>query len=185
MDTRTLCLGALTFGEATGYELKKTMEQSFGHFLDVSYAAIYPALAELHRQGLVDCREVRQRTRPDKKIYRINAAGRDAFRQSLLNSPGRHRLRSEFLALVFFAEFLPPGHIQQVAEARITEFEAVAQQAERLLAEEPDLPPGIRFAAGYGVTICRTAATYIREHRHLLNSPPDEATTPRSAYGES
>ncbi|MCC5813081.1 MAG: PadR family transcriptional regulator [Ectothiorhodospiraceae bacterium] len=174
MDTKTLCLGALTFGDASGYEIKKCLEDSIGHFLEVSYAAIYPALADLHKQGLVHCQEVRQRTRPDKKMYRLTPAGRQAFAAALLQSQGRHKIRSEFLALVFFAEFLPASHLQRIVDERLTEFDQFVQLAEEWLAGEGlNAQPGARFAAGYGLAVFRAARDYVRENRHLL----DEAAT--------
>lgn len=170
MDTKTLCLGALTFGDATGYELRKIMQDCFGHFLEVSYAAIYPALADLHRQGLVDCEEVRQRTRPDKKVYRLTAAGHEALADALAKSPGRHRVRSEFLALMFFADHLPSGHLQKLVDARLEEFDFYVAQAQTMLEEETRLPPGVRFAAGYALAVCRAAGDYIRTNRYLLDN---------------
>lgn len=171
MDTKTLCLGALTFGEASGYDLKKVMRECFGHFLEVSHAAIYPALADLHTQGLVDCREVRQESRPDKRVYRITPAGLSALREALARSPGRHRIRSEFLALMFFADQLPPAHLQHVMDTRLEEFEAYIARAEAMLDTSPPQSPGVRFAAGYAVAVCRAASDYIRSNRQLLDDP--------------
>lgn len=176
MDTKTLCLGALTFGEATGYELKKIMQECFGHFLKVSHAAIYPALADLHRQGLVHCEEVRQQTRPDKKVYRLTSAGNEALAVALSRSPGRHRIRSEFLALMFFADRLPHGHLQKVIDQRLQEFDAYAEQAEAVLREQPGMPPGVRFAAGYGAAVCRAAGDYIRANRGLLDDTGESSS---------
>ena len=43
MDAKTMCLGALMLGDATGYDIRKRVEETFSHFLDVSLGAIYPA----------------------------------------------------------------------------------------------------------------------------------------------
>ena len=51
MDIRTLCLGILTFGDATGYEIKKRLEGPMRHYYDASFGSIYPALAGLKRDG--------------------------------------------------------------------------------------------------------------------------------------
>ena len=45
VDVKTVCLGMLTDGEASGYDLKKHFESSFGHFFAAGYGSIYPALA--------------------------------------------------------------------------------------------------------------------------------------------
>jgi len=182
MDTKTLCLGALTFGEASGYDLRKLMRDCFGHFLDVSYAAIYSALADLHRQGLVECEQVSQQSRPNKKLYRLTASGLGELKQALLKSPGRHRVRSEFLALTFFADYIPADHLQMLVDQRLQEFDAYVEQAEAALDAEPPLPAGIRFAAGYAATVCRAAADYMRNNRQLLNAG-SAATGPNSLAG--
>ena len=67
MDIKTICLGLLVAGEACGYELKKRFEELFSHFLSASYGSIYPALADLAAEGLVNCREVPQEGRPDRR----------------------------------------------------------------------------------------------------------------------
>ena len=40
MNVRTLCLGVLSLGEATGYEIKKLLESRFSHFYDASFGSI-------------------------------------------------------------------------------------------------------------------------------------------------
>ena len=53
MDVKTVCLGMLTDGAASGYDLKKQFESTFGHFFAAGYGSIYPALSSLAGQGLV------------------------------------------------------------------------------------------------------------------------------------
>ena len=60
MDVKTLCLGVLTEGDKTGYEIKRCFEEAFSHFFGAGFGSIYPALADLSRRGLVKklpCRE--------------------------------------------------------------------------------------------------------------------------------
>ena len=48
MNVRTLCLGVLSFGDATGYEIKKMAEDGlFSHFIEASFGSIYPALTKM------------------------------------------------------------------------------------------------------------------------------------------
>ena len=186
MDTRTLCLGALALGDATGYEIKKRFEDTFGYFMDVSYSAVYPALAELHREGLVTFTKVEQETRPDKKVYRLTEAGRRAFLEALVSEPARHRVRSEFMLLIFFAHLLPAWRLREVLDERLAEFERLIALAERwLLAGEGggEAPPaGVQFTAGYGIAVMRAACDYIRRNRHrLLDAVPPEVAAARAA----
>ena len=45
MDVKTVCLGMLTDGPASGYDLKKQFESTFSHFFAAGYGSIYPALS--------------------------------------------------------------------------------------------------------------------------------------------
>ena len=48
MNVRTLCLGILSLQEASGYEIKKDVEDGvFCHLIDASFGSIYPALTQL------------------------------------------------------------------------------------------------------------------------------------------
>lgn len=76
MDVRTMCLGMLAFGDASGYEIKKEFEQGPSRqFLDASFGSIYPALTKMTEQGLLACRTEPQEKRPDKKVYSLTGAG--------------------------------------------------------------------------------------------------------------
>jgi hypothetical protein len=54
MNVRTLCLGILAQHDASGYEIKKAVEEGlFAHFIDASYGSIYPALTQMLGDGHV------------------------------------------------------------------------------------------------------------------------------------
>lgn len=112
-----LCLSVLFEGEATGYEINgrfKRGEEAL--FADASVGSIYPALHKLKQKGLVDIRVEPQAGKPDRKIYKITNAGRDAF-DAMLNEPlGNDRFESPFLYLMRFAHLLP----REVLFERIT-----------------------------------------------------------------
>src|SRR5919106_2573222 len=114
MDVRTLCLGALTEGDRTGYEIKRRFEEAFSYFFGASFGSIYPALADLTREGLVTCTNVEQTKRPDKKVYSLTPAGERALIDDLMATPPRHKVRSEFLVLMYFAHLLPPVRVAQI-----------------------------------------------------------------------
>ena len=143
--------------------------ERFGHFMRVSYGSIYPALASLLDDGLVECEEISQHNRPDKKTYRLTATGRDAFIDALQQSPGRHRVRSEFLALLCFSHYLPAERLRQLLQEREQEFREDIAEAETWLQDAgAQAPAGMRFAAGFGVAILRAACAYIDDHRDPL-----------------
>ncbi len=88
MDIRTLCLGILTWGDASGYEIKKIFEDRLSYFYEASYGSIYPALTKLTDDGLVSCRAEAQDKRPDKKVYAITPTGRMAFMDATAGRAG-------------------------------------------------------------------------------------------------
>lgn len=167
MDVKTLCLGALTSGGMTGYEIKKCFEEAFAHFFVAGYGSIYPALAELDRQGLVTCRSVEQEGRPDKKVYSLTEAGRRALVDTLATTPPRHKVRSEFLVLMYFAHLLPPEHVERVVDQMLARWQATLAQIEPC-ADSEEIPPGMRFCAGYGRAVIGAAAEYVRSNKDSL-----------------
>lgn len=180
MDVKTLCLGVLTNGDMAGYDIKKYFEEAFSHFFVAGFGSIYPALAELTRDGLVNVASVSQEKRPDKKVYSLTEAGRDALEQALLQTEPRHKVRSEFLVLMYFAHLLPRQRLAQVMDQQAATFAAVLETLdhyERQIADgECNVPPGVRFTVGYGQAVMRTALDYIRNNRDGLLEDTDAYT---------
>lgn len=188
LDVRTLCLGMLSSGEeACGYELKKRFEALFRHFYSAGFGSIYPALAELAEAGLVTCRAVPQEGRPERKAYRITEAGRRHFTEVLHASRPQHKLRSEFLAALYFAEHMDARRLDEILDDRLQQLrEAQAHIAGIQDAWDGEAPPGARFVAGFGALLARVAAEYIETNRHLLAGAERQkpaATAPRTERG--
>ena len=166
MDIKTLCLGALSLGDATGYEIKKLFDDAFGHFFAAGYGSIYPALEKLTEEGKVEYDRQQQEKRPDKKVFSITAAGRDAFISELTHTSPREKLRSEFLVLMFFAHLLPPQRLAEVLQKHLDE-----SQRELVLLEElakREMPAGMKFTIHYGLAVTHAAIACIKENQECL-----------------
>jgi len=169
MDVRTLCLGILSLGDASGYEIKKMVaEGSFSFFSEASYGSIYPALTRLTEEGLITCREMAQDKRPDKKVYSLTANGRAALTEQLKKGPGPDKNRSEFLAALLFAEEVAPERVAAMIDERIRQHEAKVADLKLLLEEEEDLSPASRFVIEYGLTTQQAALDYLTQRRESL-----------------
>ncbi|HEX6141629.1 MAG TPA: PadR family transcriptional regulator [Geminicoccaceae bacterium] len=170
MDVKTLCLGVLTEGDRTGYEIKQRFEEAFNHFFGAGFGSIYPALAELTRRGLVTCESVEQEKRPDKKVYSLTPAGRKALVDELVATPPRHKVRSEFLVLMYFAHLLPPERVAEITEQMVAHWRPVIEGIERcvLASDAAEIQPGMRFAAGFGRAVLGAAAAYVDQNRQDL-----------------
>jgi PadR family transcriptional regulator, regulatory protein AphA len=161
MNIRTLCLGILSFQEASGYEIKKEIEDGlFSHFIDASFGSIYPALTLLNAEGLVTLRAEEQTGRPDKKVYAITEAGRAALAKGLLVIPARDKYKSEFLFEMLLQELLPVEHRQLAITKQLTDLrEELARIAE--CRAEGTGTAGSEFVTGYGEAVLTAGVSYL------------------------
>jgi PadR family transcriptional regulator, regulatory protein AphA len=167
MDVRTICLGMLTLGDHSGYEIKKMFEDgSVGSVTGVSFGAIYPALNRLTEEGLVSCRSETQDKRPDKKVYSITPAGRAVFQSALLDPIGEDRFRSPFVFFMFFADQMPPDRIQALIDDRIAFFVRKREQVSSWLSQAST--PAQRFIIGLGLSTFDAEIAYLKTHRDAL-----------------
>ena len=169
MDVKTLCLGLLSLGDASGYDLKKQFETVLRPFFTAGYGSIYPALADLAAEGLVECREEQREGKPDRKVYSITDMGRARFKRALHRMNPRHRLRSEFLARLFFADLMDSDRLEEVMDERLEKLRGATTEAAVMNdAWGENTPAGARFVAGFGAALARAAVDYIEKNRHLL-----------------
>ncbi|HEY3645343.1 MAG TPA: helix-turn-helix transcriptional regulator [Gammaproteobacteria bacterium] len=181
MDVKDLCLGALTHGDATGYDLKKFFESTFSHCFLAGYGSIYPALAELTEEKLVSAKTVPGQGGPSRKLYHLTEAGRKAFLERLESTEPQHKVKSEFLVIMHFAHLLPPARLDAVLDQHLAELEhklALIGAYESAQAGKP-APTGADFVCGFGKAVMGAARNYIRAHRHEL-AKGGEKTTNRS-----
>jgi len=81
---REALLALLSKEPSHGYELHQRLSAALGEAeAGLNPGQVYVALSRLERGGLVQVRDVRQGSRPDKKVYEITAAGREVVGQWL------------------------------------------------------------------------------------------------------
>ncbi|MFV3073585.1 PadR family transcriptional regulator [Niveispirillum fermenti] len=168
IDVKTLCLGVLSRGDASGYEIRKEFEDGpLSHFSDAGFGSIYPALRRLLDDGLIVMLPHNGDGRPDKKLYRITPAGRHALYQTLTRTPAPDKLRSDLMFILSFGHLLPPRHLDRIIGDRIADYRRIIATLE-VEGETTLRTPGERFVEGMGLAIYRAVATYLEEHRHEL-----------------
>jgi PadR family transcriptional regulator, regulatory protein AphA len=137
-------LGLLSYGEHSGYDLKKKAEAGVGYVWTAAKSHIYAVLPRLVEGGFATARRVEQSSRPDKQVYRITKRGEKAFRK-WLEEPVEERpgSRSPFLLKIFFAR-------EMSREALVAHVERRRDEAARELAEYREIEERIRDdAASY------------------------------------
>jgi DNA-binding PadR family transcriptional regulator len=168
MDTKTLCLGVLTHGDASGYEIKKAFEDGpFGHIQEIGFGSIYPALAQLLKDNLVTVTQYTQEGRPDKKVYSLTASGRLFLLDALDEPMEPDRVRSDFLFRMMFAHLLSPSALEAMIDERMAVLTAAIAGLEQR-ANSGFAAASETFIDGYALAIYRAMADYIEENRHQL-----------------
>jgi DNA-binding PadR family transcriptional regulator len=77
--TEYAILGLVAHRESSGYDLAQAAARGIGYIWAPSRSQIYKVLRRLEERGLVARREVAQRGKPDKALYRVTAGGRKAL----------------------------------------------------------------------------------------------------------
>ena len=178
MDVRTQCLGLLMRGPASGYEIKKMVEEGpFCHFLQASFAAIYPALSKLTQNGLVTVSSRPQPNRPDKKVYHITPQGRSEFLKTISGPLEDDSFRSPWFVAMFFAGELPPDRQRELIASRIAACENMLGKIDLDAAGDA----GASFVAGLGAHLLRAELSYLRAHGDRLAAGPSPTKTRKQA----
>ncbi len=195
MDVKTLCLGVLMLGDASGYEIKKHFEDGpFAHFHAAGFGSIYPALNALLSDGLVTCKIQSQSGRPDKKIYAITDAGRQMFRRAIHKPPAPDTFRSETLFMLFFSDLLEPTHRRAVYDRYL---ELHRDHLARMDAEigchscaEPEGESAAAqrearlFVHGLGHAVYQAVVAYMERHRGAMIDPTAAKPTSMTRSGD-
>ena len=167
MDSRTLCLGVLMMGDATGYEIKKSFEKGpFAQFYHSGFGSIYPALGKLRAEGLVTCDEMAQQGRPGKKIYSIAPAGIEALKEALAVEPAADKIRSDTLFMFFFADLLGGEHRRAVYDSYLTVYRHRLESVRGL--DNTGVSRGRLFVRGFGLAIYEAVVRYMEEHGDMM-----------------
>ncbi|MFN3232620.1 MAG: helix-turn-helix transcriptional regulator [Alphaproteobacteria bacterium] len=173
MDVRTVCLGILSRDSATGYEIQKALKEGWPSlFFEASYGSIYPALAKLTDDGLVTCKEEVAVGRPDRKVYSITDSGRQFFSQALLAPIAPDKYRSDFLAMIYFSDSLPPALLQKYLDERLLTHKAELGLIDDLCSGEQS--PGEAFLMEWGRQMNQLCIDFITNHRGALEEAVGE-----------
>ena len=182
MQKDTLCLGLLSFGPRSGYEIKQMFEGPLSDFYSLSFGTIYPTLNKLQSEKYVSCKQLSQSKKPDKKVYTITKKGRDLMKENLLGDASAYirsgnfgdQIKSEFFLLLLFAKYLPKETLETVLNERVL---FLQQKLEQFKYDGPvpsDLQAlrnekSITFIRGLATTLIESGLNYMEKNRGKLN----------------
>jgi len=168
--TEYAMLGLLASGESSGYDLAGAADRSIRYMWAPSRSQIYKALPRLVALGLATSREVEQRGRPDKAVYRITRAGRATLRAWLEDDTEASQAGGTvFLLKLFLAGAAPP-------EAALRQLEAYRSRLEHRLdafegmEREPSDGQTVydRIALAHGIAQARATLGWVESVRPQL-----------------
>lgn len=140
-------LGCLTVQPMSGYDIKQFVDDCIVHFWSESYGQIYPTLAGLEDEGLIEGRTEPGERGREKRVFRITAAGRKRLETWLREPAEPGTARYEHSLKLFFGYNADPdvslGHIRRLREQTeqdLAEYEASEARLQEQAATDPDSP---------------------------------------------
>ncbi|OBH50972.1 PadR family transcriptional regulator [Mycobacterium mantenii] len=138
MSLRDAVLAALLEGESSGYDLAKGFDASVANFWPATPQQLYRELDRLAEQGLIQARVVHQERRPNKRMFSLTGAGRDAIRRFTAQAPKPSVIRDELLVKVQAADAGDIEAVREFIRERLHWASAKVQRYERLRARMLD-----------------------------------------------
>jgi DNA-binding PadR family transcriptional regulator len=181
MALKHAVLATLLDADASGYELAKRFDASVANFWHALPQQIYGELRRLEQHGLIRGRTVRQRGRPDKRVFTITKAGRHGLREFAATPTKPGALKEDLAVKVYCAGVADPGALilalnQRGAQSAV-KLERYQRQADALVDPDgADLGPSLTLARGIAyerenVNWCEMAAERLRRTVAHPDSP--------------
>jgi DNA-binding PadR family transcriptional regulator len=109
---------ALLEDDLSGYELAKDFETSLGFFWQASHQQIYQELRKLSDKHWLSKREVNQRGKPNKIVYGMTKAGREALAEWVFGSTRTQAAKDDLLVKLYNLDSGNAGHLAGEITAR-------------------------------------------------------------------
>jgi DNA-binding PadR family transcriptional regulator len=182
-QTQMAVLGALSIRPMTGYALREEIVSTLGHFWSESFGQIYPALAQLEQQHLVERRGDGTRS----SSFAVTPAGLARLRDLLAEPAQVARPRNGVLLRLFFGRQLGPSRCRElVRERRESAVRSLAELARARADVEGD--PSLREQAPYilltisaGEHSAHAAISWADEALATLDALVDDLPAPTAA----
>jgi len=162
-------LGMLSLRPMSGYDIRKTVQESIRYFWSESYGQIYPALKRLEAQKLVERARGAQKGRAGRQVYALTRTGRQELQEWLTRKPQMQPFRNELLLKLFFGRLVPREACQEHLlhfRQRQEDFLRTYRQVEGWLHTEHERHPDLPFwlmTLTYGVHQARALRDWCDE----------------------
>lgn len=120
-------LGLLADQPRTGYDVTRAMRRPIGYMWTAGHSQIYPELARLEADGLVQAKVIDGPGPRDTKQYTITTAGQGALRD-WVDSPFTEVARSELMLRIRGLWLLPPERAKAFVSAQRHRYESLQEE---------------------------------------------------------
>ncbi len=178
MALRYALLGALADHPRTGYALLKHFEQSLAYAWPASHSQIYPELARLLEDGLIEQTAAGPR---GSKTYALTDAGLEEIRRWLRETEPDRRIRRDATLRTFFLWLLEPDEAEAQVQRERAYWAQALEEFERIQGE----PTGsnrkartFRIALEGGISTVRAQLDWLDDVLEEIRSPEWRALDP-------
>jgi PadR family transcriptional regulator AphA len=185
--TAYVALGMLSIQpNLSGYDIRKAVEGSVGHFWGESYGQIYPSLKRLAAEGLIVANSAPSSSRKKRQEYSLTEAGRTCLGEWLAVPFQNDPPRNEFLLKLFFGGDVPLSvsiaHVRDCQEKN-RQMLATLKEFEELMRKQASPNPHAPFwtlTLELGIALTRTGLEWC-DHAlaTLLSMQSEEAIAKR------
>ena len=153
-------LGMVSMTPLSGYELAQAVQRSIAYFWPMSKTQVYSELSRLESLGYVESTQVAQERLPDKRVYRLTAAGERELDRWLVEDQGEGpTFRIPSLVKVFFGHRMPRADLLGLIESMEQECQIDIELMERLVEVLEGIPKAAHAWASALMGLRMTEAT--------------------------
>lgn len=102
----------------SGYDMKQQMNNRIGPFWNINNNQLYPTLAKLEAEGLVELQSYEQQEsyRPARKVYAITEAGKEHVQKWVIKPSEMSTVKDEFMLKVYSSWLVDPESVIPLLE---------------------------------------------------------------------
>ncbi len=162
MSLRHAVLGLLTVQPSTGYELTQRFDKSLANAWHASHSQIYPELAKLQDEGMV---EVVGEGARRSRTWAVTDAGRDELRRFMTEAEPVRSQRNETAVRWFLVDLLEPADKRKALERELAFCEAELERLNAIAAaiDASDGPKRFRGTVDLGLRMTSVMRDWLQE----------------------
>jgi PadR family transcriptional regulator AphA len=141
---RQVLLVYLGSGAASGYDIVKGFQRTYGHLWNATWQQVYRDLNKLHEDGLIEQEVVASGNRPPRKVYRLNEEGQQALARFIAEPAKPPRVNDAFLVKIASAHLFASEPLLAELRARRTHYLNYVADLERYDAFFCGLPDNVQ-----------------------------------------